>query len=122
MLVIFRDFAEPVFLNVYGAPESIQGMNSASLFSLAGRYDNPLPPRFLAPIASLKIPARFSVGNLPEFLGWEERSGRCLHLLTEYLIDTGLSALFTFFTGAFFPVLRIFSIPDPGSASKNLSL
>jgi hypothetical protein len=32
-------------------------MNSASLCSLAGRYDNPLPPRFLAPIDSLKIPA-----------------------------------------------------------------
>jgi hypothetical protein len=34
-----------------------QGMNSASLCSLAGRYDNPIPPRFLAPIDSLKIPA-----------------------------------------------------------------
>jgi hypothetical protein len=32
-------------------------MNSASLCSLAGRYDNPIPPRFLAPIAFLKIPA-----------------------------------------------------------------
>jgi hypothetical protein len=35
-------------------------MNSASLCSLAGRYDNPLPPRFLAPIAALKIPAQDS--------------------------------------------------------------
>jgi hypothetical protein len=33
-------------------------MNSASLCNLAGRYDNPLPPWFLAPIDSLKIPAR----------------------------------------------------------------
>ncbi len=49
-------FSEPVFLNVYGAPESISRMSSASLRSLAGRYDNPLPPRFLAPIDSLKIP------------------------------------------------------------------
>ncbi len=49
------NFTEPVFLNVYGAPESFQGMNSASLSSLAGRYDNPLPPRFLAPIDSLKF-------------------------------------------------------------------
>jgi hypothetical protein len=32
-------------------------MNSVSLCSLAGRYDNPIPPRFLAPIDSLKIPA-----------------------------------------------------------------
>ncbi len=34
-----------------------QGMNSAILCSLAGRYDNPIPPQFLAPIDSLKIPA-----------------------------------------------------------------
>ncbi len=34
-----------------------QGMNSASLCSLAGRYDNPIPPRFLAPIDFLNIPA-----------------------------------------------------------------
>jgi hypothetical protein len=40
-----------------GPRNRFQGMNSASLCSLAGRYDNPLPPRFLAPIDSLKIPA-----------------------------------------------------------------
>ncbi len=34
-----------------------QGMNSASLWSLAGRYENPIPPRCLAPIDFLKIPA-----------------------------------------------------------------
>jgi hypothetical protein len=33
-------------------------MNSASLCSLAGRYDNPIPPRFLSPIDCLKIPAQ----------------------------------------------------------------
>jgi hypothetical protein len=32
-------------------------MNSASLCSPAGRYDNPIPPRYLAPIDFLKIPA-----------------------------------------------------------------
>jgi hypothetical protein len=32
-------------------------MNSASLCSLAGRYENPIPPRCLAPIDFLKIPA-----------------------------------------------------------------
>ncbi len=31
-------------------------MNSASLCRLAGRYDNPVPPWFLAPIDCLKIP------------------------------------------------------------------
>ncbi len=38
---------EPVLLNVYGARNWFQGMNSASLCSLAGRYDYPIPPRFL---------------------------------------------------------------------------
>ncbi len=42
-------------------------MNSASLCSLAGRYDNPIPLRFLAPIDCLKIPA---LG-----VGVEERRG-----------------------------------------------
>ncbi len=37
-----------------------QGMNSASLCSQAGRYDNPIPPRFLVPIDYLKIPAQIS--------------------------------------------------------------
>jgi hypothetical protein len=32
-------------------------MNSASLWSLAGRYDNPIPTQCLAPIDFLKIPA-----------------------------------------------------------------
>jgi hypothetical protein len=38
-------------------------MNSARLCSLAGRYKNPIPPRCLAPIDFLKIPA------------WAERIG-----------------------------------------------
>ncbi len=46
-----------------------QGMNSASLCSLAGRYDNPLPPRFLALIASLKIPAQLISREKGEGIG-----------------------------------------------------
>jgi hypothetical protein len=34
----------------------LQGMNSDSLCSLAGRYNNPIPTRCLAPIDFLKIP------------------------------------------------------------------
>ncbi len=41
-----------------GPRNRFQGMNFASLCSLAGRYDNHLPPQFLAPIDSLKIPAQ----------------------------------------------------------------
>jgi hypothetical protein len=48
--------AVPIFLNVYGARNRFQGMNSGSLCSLAGRYDSPIPPQFLAPIGSSKIP------------------------------------------------------------------
>jgi hypothetical protein len=40
----------------------LQEMNSANLCSLAGQYDNPLPPRFLAPIDFLKIPALVTGG------------------------------------------------------------
>ncbi len=40
-----------------------QGMNSASLCSLAGRYENPIPPRCLAPIDFLKIPAQSSAAT-----------------------------------------------------------
>ncbi len=46
-------------------------MNSASLCSLlAGRYDNPIPPRFPAPIDSFKIPAlRCTLLHLPSYVG-----------------------------------------------------
>jgi hypothetical protein len=45
------------FLNVYGAPELIP-RNEFRQRSLAGRYDNPIPPRFPAPIDFLNIPAQ----------------------------------------------------------------
>jgi hypothetical protein len=35
-----------------------QGMNSVCLCSLAGRYDDPIPTRFLAPIDCLKVPVK----------------------------------------------------------------
>jgi hypothetical protein len=46
---IFKPFMEP--------RNRCQGINSASLCSLAGPYDNPIPSRCLAPIDFLKIPA-----------------------------------------------------------------
>jgi hypothetical protein len=45
----FKTFMEP--------RNRFQGIDSASLCSLAGRYDNPIPTRFLAPTDCLKIPA-----------------------------------------------------------------
>ncbi len=50
--------AEPVFLNVMEPRNRFQGMNFARLCSLAGRYDNPIPTRFLAPINFFTIPAQ----------------------------------------------------------------
>ncbi len=48
----FKTFKEP--------KNQFQGTNSAMLCSLAGRYNNPIPTRFLAPIDCLKIPAQVS--------------------------------------------------------------
>jgi hypothetical protein len=55
-LIILIDLS-PYFETFMEPRNRFQGMNSAILCSLAGRYDNPIPPRFLAPIACLKIPA-----------------------------------------------------------------
>jgi hypothetical protein len=43
-------------------------MNSASLCSLAGRYNNPVPTWFLVPIDCLKIPALTAIGQKKIFL------------------------------------------------------
>ncbi len=60
-----------------------QGINSTSLCSLAGRFDNPIPTRFLAPIDCLKIPAQ----------DWRETNLvilRLLESLAGYLIEAEL--------------------------------
>jgi hypothetical protein len=46
------------------AENRFQGTISARLCSLAGRYDNPIPTRFLAPVSCLKIPAQFGASCL----------------------------------------------------------
>ncbi len=48
----FKTFKEP--------KNRFQGANSVRLCSLADRYDNPIPTRFLAPIDCLKIPTLYS--------------------------------------------------------------
>ncbi len=50
-------WSEPEFLTFKKPKNRFQGTNSARLCSLAGRYDNPIPSLFLAPIDCLKIPA-----------------------------------------------------------------
>jgi hypothetical protein len=53
------------FLTLKEPKNRFQGTNSARLCSLAGRYDNPIPTRFLAPIDCLKIPALNASHNNP---------------------------------------------------------
>jgi hypothetical protein len=64
-----------------------QGMNSASLCSLAGRYDNPIPPRFLAPIDCLKIPALLEeiCGSILGHMNVEIGAEAALFLEKEYI-------------------------------------
>ncbi len=56
---------EPEFLNFKEPKHLFQVINSARLCSPAGRYDNPIPTRFLAPTDCLKIPALGDGSQLP---------------------------------------------------------
>ncbi len=64
----------PYFLTFMEPRNRFQGMNSASLWSLAGRYDNPIPPRFLALIDSLKIPAQYANFVLTKYVQRNSRN------------------------------------------------
>jgi hypothetical protein len=44
-------------------------MNSANLYSLVGRYDNPILTRFLAPMDCFKIPAPTRQATQPGRIG-----------------------------------------------------
>jgi hypothetical protein len=54
----FKTFKEP--------RNRFQGIDSASLCSPAGRYDNPIPTRFLASIDCSKIPAQVAACHREE--------------------------------------------------------
>jgi hypothetical protein len=56
------------FLTFMGPRKRFQGIDSASLCSLAGRYDNTIPTRFLAPIDYTKIPAQVVAEEQPTVL------------------------------------------------------
>jgi hypothetical protein len=54
--------------------ESIPGLlKSLKIPSLAGRYDNPVPIRFLAPIDCSKIPAKASYAKFEKSSGFHVR-------------------------------------------------
>jgi hypothetical protein len=52
---IILKFQRRYFLTVKEPKNRFQGIVSASLYSLAGQYDNPIPTRFLAPIDSSQM-------------------------------------------------------------------
>ncbi len=49
----------PIFFSSKKAQNWFQGIKSASLCSLTGRYDNPIPTRFPAPIECIKLQHSF---------------------------------------------------------------
>ncbi len=58
--------SETRFLNVYGARNRFQRNHSASLWSSAGRYGNPIPTRFLGKIPGLYVDFGKGGGELGE--------------------------------------------------------
>ncbi len=73
-------------------------MNSASLCSLAGRYDNPNPPRFLAPIDFLTIPALAGEGREVLYMGGGGDDGgmRFLILSADLMSNDDICESFSF--------------------------
>jgi hypothetical protein len=70
-------YTEPEFLNVYGARNRFQWINSASLWSSAGRYYNPIPTRFLGKIPALYV--YFGKGGGRVGGGQREGRGTTIH-------------------------------------------
>ncbi len=73
-----------------------QGMNYAGLWSLAGRYDNPIPPRFLAPIDSLKVRALYNNPIPARFLAPYEivlKLLKRLQIRAQATLDSGIGSL-----------------------------
>ncbi len=70
-----------------------QGMNKASLCSLAGRYDNPIPPRFIAPKDSSKIPAPVASTLWCLFTAPVKETPRRITTVTSYLKEISMKAL-----------------------------
>jgi hypothetical protein len=67
----------PYFLRFMEPRNRFQGINSASLCSLAGRYDNPIPTWFLDPIDRLKIPAlKLLIRKADRMESWSRPNGR----------------------------------------------
>ncbi len=74
----------------------------ASLCSLAGRYDNPIPTRFLAPIDYLKIPALYV-----QYMYILKDNGRVVQVtrqaffILSFFFNVGLVYVFSLFTALY---------------------
>ncbi len=86
-------------------------MNSSSLCSLAGRYENPIPTRFLAPIDCLKIPAQCAQFVSPYFfLSMRQLLGNQKQTNLTNLLYSKNKAICSIFAFVFFG-----STPSPGN-------
>jgi hypothetical protein len=64
-------YRDGIFKHVKSPGIDSKEIDAAGLCSLAGRYDNPILTRFLAPIDCLKIPAQGSqLGPETEFVNF----------------------------------------------------
>ncbi len=64
----------------------------AVLYSLAGRYDNPIPTQFLAPVDCLKIPALkvTRIGGTELGLGTDDTRALLLTQIDDFLTELQL--------------------------------
>ncbi len=74
---VYTRVQSPNFLIFKEPKNCIRGINSASLCSLEGQYDNPIPSRFLAPIDCLKIPFKIHIPKARErWVRWYNVMGK----------------------------------------------
>ncbi len=113
-------FTEPVLLNVYGAPELIPRNEFRQPMYLAGRYDNPIPPRCLAPIDSLKIPAQYAF--YPKMAASKGRI-RYLNAGKNNRSIHGFTSIVVVFRAAIWKNRKkiTFSVPFPGRQGKEFT-
>ncbi len=79
---------EPKFFNVSGAHESKQGIYSASLYSLAGRYGNPICRTSLPGIESFESTPRLHK-RLQIWASYWQRGGQCEYRKFPKLSESG---------------------------------
>ncbi len=63
MFFLNNTIQSPNFWTFKEPKNQFQGINTARWCSLAGRYDNPIPTRFLAPLDCVKIPTQLTIGQ-----------------------------------------------------------